>query len=370
MPVCQTYESWMAAQGVPIYREYYIEDVRTMKLEPWSGRECHGALLQMEGQEGVVEARVIEIPPGKTLPPLKMGVDEAVYITRGQGMAAVWATADGPRKTFEWGPHSLFLVPHHCWYQLSNMSGTEPARVLHYNYLPLALAAVPDPDFFINNPYEVSKALPNLEGEEFYSQARAVEAPNLRRGTGRIDYFWAGNFFPDMRAWDKLSAYRGRGAGGRVIFVKFPTAELEAHMSVFPARTYKKGHRHGPGVFIIIPAGEGYSLMWKEGSEDSKVVVPWHEGSMFVPPNRWFHQHFNLGSSPARYLAFHAPPQLMRSSEKPEDLKRDQIEYPDEDPWNRQKFQEELATRGLSSLMPEQAYKDPTYEWGYEDQEG
>ena len=39
--------------------------------------------------------------------------------------------------------------------------------------------------------------------------------------------------------------------------------------------------------------------MWPEGEE--KVIVPWQEGSVFVPPNRWFHQHFNVGDAPGRY---------------------------------------------------------------------
>ncbi len=69
-------------------------------------------------------------------------------------------------------------------------------------------------------------------------------------------------------------------------------------MAVFPALTYKKAHRHRPGAVITILAGEGYSVMWQEGKE--KVVIPWHEDSVFVPPDRWFHQHFNTSSSPTR----------------------------------------------------------------------
>jgi hypothetical protein len=134
-------------------------------------------------------------------------------------------------------------------------------------------------------------------------------------------------------------------------------------MSVFPTRTYKKGHRHGPGRVIIIPAGEGYSVMWPEGHE--KVVVPWHEASLFVPPSKWFHQHFNLGATPARYLALHPAEQFSGYGEQIEDRSRDQIEYPNEDPWTRRYFEEELAKRGLTSLMPEEAYKDSSYQWAY-----
>ena len=108
-------------------------------------------------------------------------------------------------------------------------------------------------------------------------------------------------------------------------------------MSVFDARLYKKAHRHGPGRVIVIPVGEGYSIMWEEGKE--KVVVPWHEASCFVPPNKWFHQHFNAGGEPARYLALHPPMQFHGHAEKVEDRAKDQIEYVNEDKWVREKFE-------------------------------
>ncbi len=363
MPSCPTYEEWIQAQGIPIYRDYFVEDARELKLEPWSAMECNGAFLQLVGQEGVVEARVIEIPPGKTLPPLKMGVDEAIYVVQGQGLTAVWGADGSPKKTFEWGPHSLFLAPSNTWRQVSNMSGAEPARLLIYSYLPVAVAATTDIDFFINNPYENPARLEAAD-EEFYSQAKAVkEDPNSFRAAGKIEHFWVGNFFPDLQAWDKLTPFYGRGAGGRAVYIHFPNSELTAHMSVFPSRTYKKAHRHGPGVVIIIPGGEGYSVMWPEGGE--KVIVPWREGSIFVPPNKYFHQHFNLGGSPARYLAFHAPPQL-KLSEKIDDIRHDQIEYTNEASEVRERFEGELAKRGLTSLMPPQAYEEETYEWQYE----
>src|SRR5437762_3128605 len=146
--------------------------------------------------------------------------------------------------------------------------------------------------------------------------------------------------------------------------MRFPESPLTAHMSVFPAQTYKKGHRHGAGWVLVIPSGEGYSIMWPEGQE--KVVVPWHEGSIFVPPNRWFHQHFNVGEIPARYLAFHPPG---RGREVVADRARDQIEYVEEDPFVRQKFQQELAKIGQTSLMPEQCYSDASYRWAYGEQE-
>jgi hypothetical protein len=39
------------------------------------------------------------------------------------------------------------------------------------------------------------------------------------------------------------------------------------------------------------------------------------------------------------------------------------IEYIDEDPWIREKFEGELAKRGLTTLMPADAYSVNSYDW-------
>ena len=105
---------------------------------------------------------------------------------------------------------------------------------------------------------------------------------------------------------------------------------------------------------MIIIGGKGYSLMWPEGSPIEKF--DWQEGSVIVPPENWFHQHFNGGSTPARYLA------LRWGSKKNKFRKRygidksikdggDQIEYPDEDPSVRKIFEGALAGEGIETQM-------------------
>ena len=358
MPAGITYDKWRDEQGIPVHKGYYIEDLRTVDVAPWSLRECNAAFIQLEGMQGVVEGRVQEIPPGGTIKPFKSAVDEFVYVLSGQGSTSVWGTDSRPHHSFEWAPRSLFVVPRNAWAQHNNMQGDKPVRLLHYNYMPIAMSAVPDPAFWFNNPYE--EELPLDGATDFYSEAQCITQEHIPEGrSGRI--LWLGNFFPDMAVWDKLIARPVRGAGGRVVFMSAPGTELRAHMSVFAVSTYKKAHRHGPGRIIVIPAGEGYSIMWPEGKE--KVVIPWHEASCFTPPDRWFHQHFNLGNIPGRYLALHPPAQFSGHAERVEDHARDQIEYPDEDPWIREKFESELRARGLESAMVDEAYKDRDFKW-------
>jgi hypothetical protein len=347
------YQEWIKSTGVPVHKGYYVEDVRTLELGRWDERECNAAFLDLAGQEGISEARVTEIPPGKTMPPLRFALDEAVYVADGRGLTTVWSADGKSSKTFEWTTHSLFLLPRNSTHQFSNTQGNAPARLLHYNYLPQAMFVLPDAGFFFNNAYAGTDS-PQVE--EFYSAAQVY--PALDR-FGKPREMWYGNFFPDMLAWDKLHAYEDRGAGGSRVGIQFPNTPITSHMSVFPSRTYKKGHRHGPGTVIVIPGGEGYSVMWI--GDGDKVYIPWHEGSVFVPPDRWFHQHFNVGQRPARYLAFHGVRPGVQNTETIQDVLNDQIEYTAEDPWIRQKFQEELGQRGLTSLMPDQIYADPAF---------
>ena len=351
------YDRWMESQGIPIYRDYYIEDGRTLELGWWEERGHQAAFLQLAGQEGISEARITEIPPGGSLKRLKFALEEVVYVLQGRGVATVWAEG-GPKHSFEWQDHGLFRVPGNHWVEYASMSGGQPARMLHYNALPISMSTLQDPSFFFDNPHNPVSALEG-DGEGFYSEAKVVH--QAMHMAGHVPNFWYGNFFPDMRAWDRLVPFKDRGAGGSTVFVQFPGSELTAHMSVFPAKTYKKAHRHGPAFVIVIPFGVGFSVMWPEGHE--KVWVPWHEGSIFVPPNRWFHQHFNLGEAPGRYLAFHPLSQFTGLGEQV--VEGDQIEYPDEDPEVRRRFESELAAHGLASDMPETAYQDRNWEWDY-----
>jgi hypothetical protein len=55
--------------------------------------------------------------------------------------------------------------------------------------------------------------------------------------------------------------------------------------------------------------------------------------------------------------------QFYGHAEKLDDRAKDQIEYPDEDPFVRKKFEGELGQRGLTSLMPDEAYKSRDFEW-------
>jgi Ethanolamine utilisation protein EutA len=140
------YDEWMDAQGIPVYRGYFVPDMRAVPLGRWEERGCDAAFVQLVGQEGVSEARITEIPPGETLPPYRMAVDELVYVVSGGGATTLWSDEPGAgRHTFEWADRGMFLVPPNRWRQFSNLRGDQPVGLMSYDYLPLAMSVVPDP---------------------------------------------------------------------------------------------------------------------------------------------------------------------------------------------------------------------------------
>jgi hypothetical protein len=74
--------------------------------------------------------------------------------------------------------------------------------------------------------------------------------------------------------------------------------------------------------------------------------------------------HVNTGATENRQLRIF-PPRPFRynvmwgHAQDPQQV----IPFVDEEPWIRQMFEDELAKRGLTSLMPEGAYTDPNFEW-------
>ena len=78
---------------------------------------------------------------------------------------------------------------------------------------------------------------------------------------------------------------------------------------------------------------------------------------MIVPPNMWFHQHFNSGTTPARYLAFKHEGVAIRNAQgvpKAWISRRvggDQLDYIDEKPEIRRLFAAELAKHSIASRM-------------------
>jgi gentisate 1,2-dioxygenase len=119
-----------------------------------------------------------------------------------------------------------------------------------------------------------------------------------------------------------------------------------AHISEFPVGTYKKAHRHGPGAHIYTLDSTGYTLMWWEGEEPQKF--DWSEGSVISPSAGQWHQHYNTGDKPAKFVALHASVALRGDASEGD---REQLPFQYEDKALREQYVEECAKNGVEVTM-------------------
>jgi uncharacterized RmlC-like cupin family protein len=335
------YDHYAAHEGIPVYEGFYVPNVLDVEVGPWARVGALGTIIRLKGAEGANGSYVMEIPAGGETLPQRHLYEEMVHIAQGSGATRIWNNA-GKEVTFEWQAGSVFAIPLNCHYQHFNGSGTGAARMYAVTSAPIMMNLIHNEDFIFGCDFDFTD---RFDGAGDFSGA----------GYARENRIWETNFIPDVQTI-ALQSWKERGGGGSNVMLEVGDSSLCAHVSQFGVGTYKKAHRHGAGAHVIILAGRGYSLLWQEGDDIQRV--DWQPGAVVVPPERWFHQHFNTGDTPARYLAMRwggkkNPVFKQFLIDKPTSQGGDQIEYEDEDPQVRAMFEADLKTHRVASRMDE-----------------
>jgi gentisate 1,2-dioxygenase len=332
------YTKWIQAEGVPLYTGSFVGDLATADVAPWPRIGQKGAIVNLAAQEQT-DGWLMEIAPGAATEPLHHLFECSYYCLTGHGATTIWQPGSDKKQTVEWAPGALFSPPLNCYYQHFNLDGQQPTRLFSPTTAPLMMNALQDSelvfacDWVFKNRYNGA--------DDYFSR------PDVRIDSRE----WATNFIPDVKTF-KLEDRSERGAKSSIMFFLMSGNGMNIHISEFPPGAYKKAHRHGPGAEIIVLNGSGYSLLWFPGDKE-RVKVDWKPGSIFSPRNGEYHQHFNTGTTPARYLAYTFGGLVVSSTSDAADSARMsereggwQIEYADEDPEVFNLFARECARNG------------------------
>lgn len=343
------YTEWQESEGVPSIGGFYIPDINTLELHPWERKGGRGVFVNLDGTGGINDTHVVEITPGGKSAPERHLYEELVYVVSGHGSTTV--TSGDRSQTFEWGTGSLFAIPINATYQHFNGSGLTPARYMSVTNAPTIIRLFHNRDFVMNNPFDFVDRFDAGDDDYFTAEGELAHLWDRK--------FWTTNFIPDVRRHE-LHARPDRGAGGLNVSLEFADSTMGAHISQFGVGTYKKAHRHGPGAHVVVLDGVGFSNLWPEGADD-QTRCDWGPGAIVVPPENWFHQHFNTGAEPARYLALKFAGKKYKQSVGAPGIPEGssvsvkeggwQIEYTDEDPAIHRAFEAELAANGAKCHM-------------------
>ncbi len=347
------YKDWAEGEGIPIHLDFG-HDLLALETAPWARYDARGCFAHTKGMGDFMSNYVLEVEPRKNTAVVRHLYEAFFFVLAGHGSTVVWLP-DGSQRTFEFGPKALFAIPLNCRYQIFNGSGSEPVRLSVTNDAPLTINLYHNLDFVFENDFAFTDRVADPKYFEGEGQHNVYNKSSVK-----VQNVWETNFVHDLTSF-KLYEFEGRGKGSMNVNFVLAEGTMHSHVSQMPVGRYKKGHRHAAGTHVHAVDGSGYSLLWYEGDEEF-VELPWRHGIMYTPPFWMYHQHFNTGDSPARYVACSLGSRRYpfialrrRSAEGAGAVSVSkggrQIEYEEQDPRVPRTFLEELAKTGVPSEM-------------------
>jgi uncharacterized RmlC-like cupin family protein len=294
-PTDSPYLRWLAAANgrVPMSTSAVIADVELAELRPWpdKGQGVSGLYLRLEGEQ-LMDARLLELPPGGATLSERHLYEKGIYFLGGPGHS-VFELGDSPPRRVDWQAGSLLSIPLNTRYRHVNDSDA-PVRLLAVTTFPFVLNSFDNETFIHQSDFDFRD---RYDGSADYFQVGEYTAPD----------WLTTHFVRDIRH-SGIADVAIRGEGNRAMHWEMAgNRMLSLHVSEIPPGQFKKAHRHSNGSVFLLLSGSGYTLSWPARAEHRRQRIDWQAGSFFAPPPYWYHQHFNPGDEPARYLSINTP---------------------------------------------------------------
>jgi len=371
------YDSFMEAEGIPIYRDIGVRQVQNLPMAPWKRLGGRGSYIQLFGTEGLWGMYIVEVPAGGALNIERHIYDKMVLVIEGRGSTEVWQEGQVHPQTFEWQKGSMYSIPLNAFHRFVNATNS-PALLLCGTSAPNMFNLLDNTHFIFNCPYNFND---RYNGTSDYFQAKEDVLPDPVRGLAMRRT----NFLPDVISCE-LPLDNRRSPGYRRVEPHMAGNRFYQWIGQHETGRYSKAHKHASAAVLICLKGKGYTYTWPEALGSR----PWEAGKAeFVKrqdyefggmvtaapmTGDWFHQHFGVSKDPLRLTAWFGPNNSR--ARKPGvpgeaimdrgaiDIKKggDAIPYCEEDPYLLKEFKEALAKEGAVSRMDPLWYDPNTAE--------
>ncbi len=258
------YEDWARAEGAPVHTGAAF-DLLTLETRDWARFGARGAMCHLDGRCDFLTIFLLEVAPGARTAPQRHLYEEICLVLAGHGSTEI-ETGDGGKRTIEWGPGSLFAAPMNATYRHACASG-QPARIACVNDLRYLLNLYRNEKFLFDNPLSFPE-----------------------RGPGEA-----------VRDLAALPVAASEHPNESVAALALAEGSIGADVVELASGVYGEARRQMFGSLAFGVAGEGMTLSFAD-EDDPRGRVDWRRGTVFAPVGLSFHQHFNIGAGPARFL--------------------------------------------------------------------
>ncbi len=240
----------------------------------------------------MLDGRIVELPAHGNTDSQRHFFEMGVYLFGGPGHTIIQQEGRKPQR-IDWNYRTLFSIPMNVHYQNFNDSN-QPVRVLSVSSFPFLMNAIDSEQFIFDNEFVLRD---RYDAEQDFQETAKYIMPNLVER----------NLVPDAVKHETVQQKHRRAGATGMRWQMSGNSMLSLRVSELVPEMHKMANRHSSDAFILFLSGEGYSVTWAEGRYAQRTRIDWKEGTLFVPPTYWYHQHLNPGSIPARYLAIHTP---------------------------------------------------------------
>ena len=258
-----SYEDWARGEGVPVHAGKSV-DLMTASTADWTRFGVRGAAVHLDGHCDFLTIFLMEIASGASSAPQHHLYEEICYVLAGSGETEIESGAG--KRVIAWKPGSLFAAPMNARYRHRCASG-EPARLVCVNDLRYLMNLYRNENFLFNTPLTFDE-----------------------RGEGDV-------------AHDLSTKPTGAGvwAGEKSSPLALARGSIGVDVVEMPAGTYGQARRQVYGSLLLGIAGAGMTVSFAD-PDGARERLDWKSGVACAPKGLVFHQHFNVGAAPARFL--------------------------------------------------------------------